>query len=48
MPLSADKLRDAFRSFDADGSGSVSDGELRETIDRFGAEVIPHLPGDDE
>jgi len=28
--------------------GGVSDGELRETIDRFGAEVIPHLPGDDE
>ena len=28
MPLSADKLRDAFRSFDADGSGSVSYGEL--------------------
>ena len=28
VPLSADKLRDAFRSFDADGSGSVSYGEL--------------------
>ena len=25
--------------------GGVSDGELEETVRRFGAEVLPHLPG---
>ena len=49
MPLSADKLRDAFRSFDADGSGSVSYGELfsatRLSATKAGAEAAQTAAG---